>query len=202
VAVWSFVGGGLGTFAGFVAASEMGWSVLVGSLCGCVLGFLGMYLGVSLIAQFAAGSLGSVVWPSGDTMPRQFEYSLGESLVARGRYEDARAEYLRNVEESPDDADLCSKVARLHRDQLKDYEESVAWFRRAITLASNEGTEYLAVREVVELFEVKLEDPKRAFPDLARFAAKYHGTERGEWAARSLSEMKGKIPPEEWIVPT
>jgi hypothetical protein len=85
---------------------------------------------------------------------------------------------------------------------LKDYEESVAWFRRAITLASNEGTEYLAVREVVELFEVKLEDPKRAFPDLARFAAKYHGTERGEWAARSLSEMKGKIPPEEWIVPT
>jgi tetratricopeptide (TPR) repeat protein len=201
IALWSFVGGGLGTFVGFVVASAAGWSVVAGSLSGCVLGFFGMYFGISMLAQLAASSVGSAVWPSGATTPREFEYSLGESLVARGRYEDARTEYLRNVEENPDNPELCLRVARLHRDHLKDYEGSVAWFRRAITLASNEGTEYLAVRELVEFVVMKVDDPKRAFPDLARFAARYHGTERGEWAARYLSEVKGMIPPEEWIVP-
>jgi hypothetical protein len=102
----------------------------------------------------------------------------------------AIAQYRKHIDESPRDAEPCLQLARLYRDDAKDLEQAVKWFRQGVAVANDPRVQYLGVRELAEVFTSRIKDPRRALPDLARFADEHPGTASGDWARQELERIK------------
>lgn len=193
---YSWVGAILGFAAGFAlfARSVGPWSVAYPVL-GAMAGWLFAYTGVSVIVALAERWATTIYMPGGEGAgPRAREYSFAESLVQRGRFEEAITAFEVAAAEHPEDPTPFLRIARVLRDRVDEPEQAVRWFRRAIRERGLEGPEeVLATREVLELCR-KIRKVERALPDLARLAERRAGTGVGEWAERELEEIKKSMP--------
>lgn len=192
-AIGVFMGGALGYF--LMAKLDFGlWVVPV-----CMIGFAVAMTLIPLGIVSGSGRAGTKIYmPSGATTPHKKEYSYPESLVARGMYEDAVSAFeLVVAEEKTGDPTPYLRIARIYRDNLKRYEDSARWLKRALGEAEiNAGLAALARRELVELYRTKLEQPEKAAPMLARLADEMAGTADGEWAAKELRSVKEQMSKE------
>jgi len=184
-----------------------GWSlyggVPLGAAVGWLLGhiFLGVILGpfvifaiVVGIASLSAKGASVVYMPTGSTTPKRKEYSRAEALEVRGNHEAAIRAYEVEILEIPEIAEPYLRIARLFRDQRKDPDSAVQWFRKAQREARLSMGEAIRVhRELAEIFLYLLREPRKAAPELARLAETYSHTPDGEWAARELAEVKAEI---------
>ena len=118
------------------------------------------------------------------------EYSDAQSIVARGRYQEALDRYRSHGEENPQDPRPYIRGARVLRDDLRDYAGAAAWLRRAQRRTLNAEAEITIARELVDVYVDRLDDPARALPELARIAERYQGTSAGDWAARTLARLR------------
>lgn len=185
VAAWSAFGGVLGGiagallfgFAGFVA----GWVLAAGLL----------YVVAMQLAD-RAGRLGSMLYlTSGSTTPAVPDYSLGDSLAARGRLTEAAAEFERCTALCATDPAPRFRLARLLRDRTHDPEAAARWLRSILDIPLlDAATEALAARELAELFVHGMDQPARALAVLARLAARQPATAAGQWARARIAEIK------------
>jgi hypothetical protein len=135
--------------------------------------------------------------PSGRTTPRKREFSRAGALEVRGDMEGAVREYGLAILEAPEDPEPFLRIARIHRDEMKDPESAVRWFRRAQRESRLSPGEAIRVhREVSEIFLYVLKEPRRAAPELAQLAEAYPGTLDGQWAARELALIKAEMKAE------
>jgi len=190
--MWSLaVGPIFGGIVGALVASRLGINVIVGGLLGMPLGGLVMYKMTMAITQGAAKTMEQVYNPSGESTPRRAEYSYAQSLLVRGRYEEALAAYELHAIESSGDPEPYFQAARICRDHLERYEDAVSWFRRARADAvMTRGQEVLAIHEIIELYMRKLKTPRRAIPELAMMVDRFPDTEHAEAARRELGELR------------
>ena len=189
--LWSGAGGALGMFVGVLISRRVAGPALFYVVVCAVLMWALVYFGTLFLAG-RAGSIGSSIYfSSGSTMPVQREYSLAESYAARGQYAEALAEYERNVTLHPDDVALLVRVARLHRDGLRQPEAAARWFRRALTTNGiTPPLEALTTRELVELYVLHLRQPRRAIPELARLAERHSDPSVAHWARQELASLR------------
>ena len=193
---WSLVGAFLGGLLGtFVSLNGRGGP---GVMAVCILGGWAMsYFGPLWITSLAGRAGTSVYAPSGSSTPRKREHSLAESYAARGDYEAAVAEFERAVGEDPADAAPYLRIARLKRDRMGDPASAAVWFKRALTDATMaSGVHLLTLKELVELYEHRLDTPAKAAPLLARLADSHAGTPDGAWAAEELARIKQRMAEE------
>lgn len=188
--VWSgagaVIGALLGAAAGFLAGSPGAFAAVTGA----AIGGAGTFFGVGALANTSGRLAFSLFSPSGDSTPDRPELSLAESLAARGRYREAAAEYERAIAARPEDPQPYLRLGRLCRDRLDDAEAAARRFIEAITLARDPNAEHLAVRELTELCTGPLHAPHRAFPHLARHAARHPGTAQARWARETLVSLR------------
>ena len=169
-------------------------SLLGNILLGAILGPLVIYGVVVGIATLSGRGASAVYFPSGATTPKKKEYSRAKALEVRGEYEDAIRAYEVEILEAPSIAEPYLRVARLFRDERKDFDSSVYWFRKAQREARLSAGEAIRVhRELAEIFLYLRREPRRAAPELARLAEAYPHTADGEWAARELAEIKAEM---------
>jgi len=180
------------------------WALPIGGGLGAVLGaslghpFLGLLLGPLLVYSVAMGvansagkGAGVIYMPSGSSTPRRKEYSRAKSLEVRGEFAGAVRAYEVAILEDPRGAEPYLNIARLYRDQLKELDLSVQWFRRAQREANLSAGEAVRThRELAEIFLHTLREPRKAAPELARLAESFPDTQDGKWAARELAEIK------------
>jgi hypothetical protein len=82
-------------------------------------------------------------------------------------------------------------MARIERDRRGRHEEAARWFRSAFDLMPlGSGPALLTLKELVELYAVKLSSPARAAPLLARVAADRGDAPEGAWAREELTRVK------------
>ena len=184
------LGFGIGGASGVRVASTYGlplWTIPLFALAGTAVGVgfvLAMVLGSGRLAQ-------QVYAPSGATIPRKAEYSYAQSLAVRGDYGAAIGAFELCVAENPADPAPYLSIARIYRDELKQFADAERWFKRMGRDAKVErGMDVLARRELIELYRGQMEAPNRAAPVLARMAEEYEGTAEGSWAAAELAEVK------------
>lgn len=190
--VFGVYGGMLGAALGFFLA-QRGAPLWVAVLCP-VAGWILVSLGTLLIASSAGSAASTLYAPSSGAPLRKKEHSQAESLVARGRYQEAVDAFEVAVAEDPSDATPYLRIARVYRDHLGKPEDAARWFRRALRESKMpEGTAFLTRKELVELFTHRMAAPERALPDLARMAEELAGTPEGEWAAAELREIKARL---------
>jgi len=185
---WSLVGALLGMLLGGFAVAQ-GASVWVIPLT-LFMGWASSFFGPLLIADMA-GRVGQNLYaPSGRSTPRAREYSLAESFIMRGLYEEAGVAFQEAIDEDPTDWQPYVRMARLKRDRTADPEGAAVWFRRALSEpVMPSGPRLLAIKEYVEICE-RLGSPQRALPILARVADVYPESVEGRWAAEELGKIK------------
>ena len=192
---WTALGGLTGAMAVPFAVSrgnpDAGFLVLL--LAG-VVGYVGTVAGMYALTMWwlggAASIMDALVFP-GTSAPHVVEYSLAESLVIRGQPERAAEVYEAACLEDPANPEPRARLGRVLRDQLNRPEEALEWLRAARDLCpERSGRDVLLTHEIVELLARRLEEPRRALPELARAAERWKGTRDGEWAAAELARLK------------
>lgn len=153
---------------------------------------------VSIISLNVAGGgaavMGKIHNPSGKSTPAVREYSRAQSLVKRGQYSEAVDAYEVAVVEFPEDPDPYIRIARVCRDQLRDYERSLQWFKRArVDAAIDMGRDLVVSQEIIELYRKKLETPRKALPELARIIERFPKHPQAEAAKRELERLRAEL---------
>ena len=191
--MWSLpgaVGGWLFGYAGMLYGLWGTAFVVAFTVAGLLLTFL-LPLVLAELGGRAANTLHN---PSGAGTPRRREYSQAESLAARGLYDEAVAAFEVASAEDAADPTPTLRIARIHRDRLAKHEDAATWFRRAIERTEpGSGLALLLVKELVELYALKLAAPARAAPYLARLAEARPGTPEAEWARQELGRLKERL---------
>lgn len=182
---------------GIVVAAPAGGIayLLMGSIFTALLGFVtvgAMVAGVALYIADRGGSIGASLYrPSGSSTPAIREYSYADSLVARGRYDEAVAAYAKLGIEHPGDPEPRLRQARVLRDRLQQYDASVGVFRQILLMPQlKPATELVVLREIVEIHLQKQQQAELALPYLARIAQKFAGTATAEWARSEVRDIK------------
>ncbi len=177
-----------GLVGGALGSHKFGF---IGMVVGAVLGYALLFYAVWVLSSSGAGLMRNVYHPSGDSTPRRREYSDGQALVLQGLFQEAIDCYQGYVAEYPADPEPCASIARIYRDHLGQYGEAVDWFRRARLAAdTTPGQEVLFTREIIEIYQSKLGEPRRAIPELARLADRFAGTREGELAKEELKKLR------------
>jgi len=193
VFLWSIVGAFLGFLLGVFVGVQgaAGPFVILGTT---LIGWASSYFGPLLLARWAGQAGGSLYNPSGRSTPRKREYSLAESHVARGQYQAAVDAFELAIVEDPSDSMPYIRVARIQRDKMNDDAGSARWFKKALTESElQSGMRTLLRKELLELFEVRMEQPEKAAPMLARISEEEPDSADGAWAAEELARIKAII---------
>ena len=177
-----------------LALAERGVPLFIGiPLSGLVI--LGIVIfGANGLAHVVGEGVRSAVWGDRGLREPGPGWSRVESLVARGEFAEALAEYRALAELHPGVPEVSLRTGRLLSEKMGEHEEAVSWLRRARasgTLAPQVDVQ--VAREIVEIYTTRLNDPSRALPELARLAEVYRGTETGAWAAGELAAVKKSI---------
>jgi tetratricopeptide (TPR) repeat protein len=162
-----------------------------GALGGFILVSLAVYLGSLWIVEKADAVAQTVYNPSGDSTPYKQQYSYAASLAIRGRFQEAAAAYELHVIENPAEPQPYIELARLYRDKLKQYDDALAWFRRARTDAKlGPGQELYVIQEIIDLYVGHLKTPRKAIPELTLVCQRFPATPAARAAERQLAEMR------------
>ena len=150
-----------------------------------------VFFGSLAFADWLAGSVTAVFFPSGRSTAGPREYSHADSLIARGRFDEAMAELEQASLRYPDDVTPPLRLARLLRDHGERPDDAVRWFRMATArCADDAGMEVGILREIIEIHTHVLRTPRRALPDLARLASRHADTAAGRWARTQMAEIR------------
>jgi len=197
---WALYGGvPLGGMAGFLAGRALGptgaW-VPVLLVLGLALGPILVFSLAMGVAEVAGKGASTLYMPSAKGT-RKKEYSRAQALVVRGEYEDAIRAFEVEILDEPSEPEPYLRIARIHRDQLKDHDQALTWFRRATREAElSGGQEIRTRREIAEIFLHHKRESRKAAPELARLVEGYGTTPDGEWAAAELARIKKEIAEE------
>lgn len=150
---------------------------------------------VMVVPQFVADRAGvvgaNVFMPAGRGTPPVREYSLADSLVARGRFDEAVEAYSLLAGDYPEDPEPRVRGARLLRDRMLRWEDAAEWFKRALAIQKlDAATEVAILRELVELYTHKLKTPGKALPFLARLTDRHPTHPAANWARELTRDIK------------
>ena len=166
------------------------------------IGLLGAAV-VLLLGWVVAGVITTVVWTfsgvasrglvqmmtGAGNLPPAPSFSLQESLVARGRYQDAARAYEQHLERVPGDVHARLALALLWRDHLGDPATAERLLLEARRRNPPPNVEFAIGNSLIDLYH-RSGQRGRELAELARFAERFRGTPEGTRAREALARIK------------
>jgi hypothetical protein len=154
-------------------------------------GFCVAFFGSLALGEWLGRAASGVFFSSGKSTAGKREYSLAESMIARGRFDEAIVEMERASLRYPEDVTPPLRLARLLRYNCERPDDAVHWFRTAAARCEDDaGMEIGILRELIEVHTHVLRTPRRALPDLARLASRHGDTAAGKRARSQMAEIR------------
>ena len=116
-------------------------------------------------------------------------YSLQESMIVRGRYEDAAESFRNHIADHPEDLDARLALARLLEQHLRDYRGAEHLYLEVRRNNPNPNQEMTVANGLIDLCR-KAGKTERLRVELGRFADRYHGIPAADAALRELRELE------------
>jgi hypothetical protein len=137
----------------------------------------------------AAVGLVHTVYAVGDIPPAP-SYSAQETMIVRGRYDDAAESFRAIIAERPEELDARLALARLE-DKMNDPTGAERLYQevRGAEPPPNPRQVMAAANGLIDLYR-RTGRTDRLKVELARFADRYRGTRAAEHATRELLELK------------
>ena len=161
--------------------------------------------GILLIGWVTAGVITTLVWTVSGVVSRGVvqtmtgagnlapapSFSLQESMVARGRYQDAASSYQEHLEQHPGDFHAQLALAALCRDHLGDAGRAERLLLEARRKEPPPNIEFAIGNSLIDLYH-RTGQRGRELVELARFAARHRGTPEGVRAREALARIKAE----------
>ena len=164
-----------------------GWAMVgvmaVGAIIGVATGVLAW-----VSAERAGRGLTHLLLAAGNLPPAP-SFSYQESLVARGRYQEAVNSFEAHLAEHPDDQDARLAMANILAGPLHQTEAAAQIFGAVRAKARTPDDEFRAHQALIDLHRAT-GDRGRLMAELARFAERYRATAAGRAAREALAELK------------
>ncbi|HET7040770.1 MAG TPA: tetratricopeptide repeat protein [Gemmatimonadales bacterium] len=177
--VWIAVAAG---GAGLAARPALGLALLA-----VPVGF-GVTYGVRWVAARSAHLMIGGLSSAGN-IKYQAQFSIQESLVARGRFDEAAESFKAHLAEHPDDIPARYRLATLHLRERHDpaaaEEEFLALRRRPL----DPGTALLVSNHLIDIYQATAQRG-RLMAELTRMMKERPGTTMAEGAAKLLDELR------------
>ena len=154
-------------------------------------------LGVQrLTLGFATGLVGKI-YAAGEIPPAP-SFSLQESMIIRGRYEEAAESFRNHIAEHPEDHHARLALARLLEEHLRDYSAAERLYMevRRSQPPPDPNQEMAASNGLIDLCR-KAGWVERLRVELGRFADRYRGSPAAAAALRELREFENAAPTSE-----
>lgn len=191
VAAWSLVGLPIG---GALAVLLFDSSYWVGILTVGPLVSLAIWTIARTLVSRSGVAAAQLFTPGGESTPFRGDLSQEETLAVRGRLADAIEALTARATDHPNDPRPRLRLAELYRDEIRDFEEAAAWYRRAAAvpgLAPDNARQVL--RELLELCKDRLGRPEAALPALRMAADRHAGSRLGVWAGQEIRAIRAKM---------
>lgn len=166
------------------------------------IGILGA-VGVLLIAWVLAAAITFGVWTMSGVVSRGIVqtmtgagnlppapgFSFQESLVARGKYQEAAEAYREHLARAPDDFHARLALASLWRDHLGDPAMSERLYLETRSRHPPPSFDFAIGNALIDLYH-RTGQHGRELAELARFADRFHGTPEGARAREAIARIK------------
>ena len=116
-------------------------------------------------------------------------FSAQESMIIRGRFQEAEASFLAHLEEHPDDHDARLALAELYRRHLANPGEAERLYLQVRQNKPTKKQEAAASNQLIDLYR-GTGQRGRLIAELARYAERYAGTRAGAEARKALNQIK------------
>jgi hypothetical protein len=138
----------------------------------------------------AATGLVHTMFAAGNIAPAP-SYSAQETLIVRGRYDDAAESFRAIIAERPEELDARLALARLLEDKMNDPTGAERLYQdvRGAEPPPNPRQVMAAANGLIDLYR-RTGRTDRLKVELARFADRYRGTRAAAHATRELLELK------------
>ena len=122
-------------------------------------------------------------------IPAPPSYSLQESMIVRGRYEDAADSFRNHIAEHPEDLDARLALAHLLEAYLRDYRSAEQLYLEVRRSNPNPHQEMGAANGLIDLCR-KAGKTERLRVELSRFADRYRGSPAADAALGELRQLE------------
>jgi len=131
------------------------------------------------------------VMVSGSSTPYTEQYSYQQTLVMRGRLDEALTSYEAIIAEENSAVDVRIRAAELYSREAKNHARAEQLFREVIRHPKcTPGEEVYSANRLADLYTGPLEQPGRALVELRRIADRYKGTKVSEQAVAAIRSLK------------
>jgi lipopolysaccharide biosynthesis regulator YciM len=179
---------GVTTGAIIMQAGFVWWALPTGLGFGAVAGSSGWLFGQTF------GNGWKAVAVDGSSTPYERQFSYEQSLVMKGRVDDAIASFEAVIATEPELIAPRIKAAELYAREKKDAQRAAELFRDLLRSPTITGGENVYVtNRLVDLYIGPLNDPGRALVELRRLIETRPGTAAAEHARRSLADLKARM---------
>jgi hypothetical protein len=164
------------------------WELPVGAGAGALAGGVGWFT-----SQMIGGTWRRIAL-DGSSTPYERQFSYEQSLVMKGRVDDAIASFEAVIATEPELIAPRIKAAELYAREKKDPQRAAELFRDVLrSPLITAGENVYATNRLVDLCIGPLNDPGRAFVELRRLIETRPSSDAAEHARRSLAELKARM---------
>jgi hypothetical protein len=168
--------------------SAIGYDILLRAnlLMALVLALLASWL-LNLTVAKAAEKIAT-----GGSSPRAPSFSLEESMIARGAFQNARETLESRLDQGPDDLAVQLRLAELCTRQLRDPSGAERWYLAARRAGGDERQRITIANGLIDVYRSSGQSGP-LMVELARFAKAWPGTRAAEDARRELQGLKREL---------
>jgi hypothetical protein len=159
---------------------------------------LGVPIGVGLLVRvmmwrilYGSEKVVRVMLEGGSSTPYVEQYSYQQTLVMRGKVDEALESYEAIIAEPNSPIDARMRAAELYVRERKNYTRAAELLQEVIRHpACKSGEEIYAANRLADLLSNHLGEPGKALVQLRRLADRYAGTPAGDRAREALRALK------------
>jgi hypothetical protein len=164
------------------------WELPVGAGAGALSGSVGWFLGEAVGGGWRRTAV------DGSSTPYERQFSYEQSLVMKGRVDDALASFEAVIATEPELILPRIKAAELYASEKQDPQRAAELFRDVLRAPSiTSGDNVYVTNRLVDLYIGPLNDPGRALVELRRLIETRPDSVAAEHARRSLAELKARM---------
>lgn len=167
--------------------------LVLGAVLGAIIFGGGSLLFIWGFSRGAGEGLGLFIQPKGDY---QRDYSLEDSLVARGDIPGAIVSYASIAEAEPENLEVRFRAAELHR-RISAFEQASALYREVQSKSQRPQDDIQASMRLVDLYLIWPGYEGRSMRELKRLIDKYPGSDIEKRSKAALANLKRERFPAE-----
>jgi len=156
-----------------------------------ILGFLALFIALPLAQTLSEALMNKLFAVNKGKVPKN--YSKARCLVTQERFEEAIAEFRRDLEEEPENIALRMEIAEILSRDMKHFHQAISEMEECLNFPVGEAKAASILNRIADIYETDLGDSHAAIAALSRIAQDWPGTKAAERANQRIEGIRAAM---------